>query len=50
MLKVKRDDFYELNNNDEGFNMDDVNNLFSQIQNKYEDEKDESKEKEEEEK
>lgn len=42
MLKVKRDDYYDLNNNDEGFNMDDVNNLFSQIQNRYEDDDEEN--------
>ena len=35
MLKVKRDDFYELNNDDNDFNMDNVNDLFKQISNNY---------------
>lgn len=38
MLKVKRDDYYDLNDNEGGFDMNDVNQLFSQIQNRYEEE------------
>ena len=36
MLKVKRDDIYDLNNEDGGFDLDDVNNLFMKIQNNHE--------------
>ena len=46
MLKVKRDDFYELNNNDD-FNLDNVNDLFKQISQNHSD--DEKKEEEDEE-
>ena len=35
MLKVKRDDFYELNNDDNNFDLNDVNNLFKQISNSH---------------
>ena len=47
MLKVKRDDFYDLENQDGSFNMDDVNNLFKKITDKYDNEEDEEKEEEE---
>lgn len=48
MLKVKRDDFYELNNDDGSFNLDDVNNLFAQIQDKHGDDNNDDNEDEEE--
>ena len=44
MLKVKRDDFYELNNNDDDFNLDNVNNLFKQISDEYKKEDDDKEE------
>lgn len=39
MLKVKRDDYLELNNEDGNLNLDNVNDLFQKIKENYEEEK-----------
>jgi len=47
MLKVKRDDIYDLNNEDGSFDLDDVNNLFMKIQNNHDDEESDTDDEEE---
>lgn len=43
MLKVKRDDYLELNNEDGNLNLDNVNDLFKKISENYKEENEEKK-------
>lgn len=49
MLKVKRDDYLELNNEDGNLNLDSINDLFQKIKENYEEDKEKKNGREEEE-